>query len=65
MAADLAQVATELRARDEQDSRRAVAPLVPAGDAVVLDTTELDAEAAFAAAMAVIRQRMGEVAPPG
>ncbi|WP_431271743.1 (d)CMP kinase [Dankookia sp. P2] len=63
-AADLAQVAAELRARDEQDSRRAVAPLVPAADAVVLDTTHLDAEAAFAAAMAVIRQRLGEVAPP-
>jgi cytidylate kinase len=63
-AADLAQVAAELRARDEQDSSRAVAPLVPAADAVVLDTTSLDAEAAFAAAMAVIRQRLGEVAPP-
>jgi CMP/dCMP kinase len=63
-AADLAQVAAELRARDEQDSSRAVAPLVPAADAVVLDTTRLDAEAAFAAAMAVIRQRLGEVAPP-
>lgn len=62
--ADPAQVAAELRARDEQDSRRAVAPLVPAADAVVLDTTDLDADAAFAAAMAVVRQRMGEVAPP-
>ncbi|TDH60783.1 (d)CMP kinase [Dankookia rubra] len=64
-AADPAQVAAELRARDEQDSRRAVAPLVPAADAMVLDTTELDPEAAFATAMAVVRQRMGEVVPPG
>jgi cytidylate kinase len=62
-AADLGQVAAELRARDEQDSSRAVAPLVPAADATVLDTTSLDAEAAFAAAMAVIRQRLGEVVP--
>ncbi|MFC7477206.1 (d)CMP kinase [Dankookia sp. GCM10030260] len=62
-AADQVQVAAELQARDDQDSRRAVAPLVPAADAVVLDTTSLDAEAAFAAAMAVIRQRLGEVPP--
>lgn len=60
-AADPAQVLAELLARDAQDSRRAVAPLVPAADAVVLDTTALDAEAAFAAAMAVIRARLGEI----
>lgn len=63
-AADPGQVAAEMRARDAQDSSRAVAPLVPAADAAVLDTTDLDAEAAFAAAMALIRQRLGEVAPP-
>lgn len=33
--------ATALRARDEADSTRPVAPLRPAPDAVVLDTTEL------------------------
>jgi CMP/dCMP kinase len=62
-AADPAQVAAELRARDEQDARRAVAPLVPAADATVLDTTTLDAEAAFAAAMALVRERLGELPP--
>ncbi|TCZ56013.1 (d)CMP kinase [Roseicella aquatilis] len=62
-AADPAQVLAELQARDEQDSRRAVAPLVPAADAAVLDTTALDAEAAFAAAMAVITERLREVSP--
>jgi hypothetical protein len=30
----------------------------------VLDTTSLDAEAAFAAAMAIIRQRLGETGTP-
>ena len=59
IAADRAVVEAELRARDEQDSRRAVAPLQPAADATVLDTTRLDAEAAFAAAMAVVRARLG------
>ncbi|MDO9708885.1 (d)CMP kinase [Paracraurococcus lichenis] len=63
-AADPAQVLAELLARDEQDSRRAVAPLVPAADAAVLDTTELDAEAAFAAAMALVRERLGDTLPP-
>ncbi|MCO6415880.1 (d)CMP kinase [Siccirubricoccus sp. KC 17139] len=58
VAAELATVATEMAARDAQDSARAVAPLRPAEDAVVLDTTELDAEAAFAAALALVRERL-------
>jgi cytidylate kinase len=57
--ADLAVVAAELAARDEQDRQRATAPLKPAADATVLDTTTLDAEAAFAAAMALVRSRLG------
>jgi CMP/dCMP kinase len=36
--------------RDARDSRRQTAPLRPADDAFVLDTTHLDADAAFAAA---------------
>ncbi|MBN1107039.1 MAG: (d)CMP kinase [Deltaproteobacteria bacterium] len=35
------EVETELRKRDEQDSRRAIAPLVAAKDAVIIDTTSL------------------------
>jgi cytidylate kinase len=57
VAADPAQVLTEVRARDAQDSGRAVAPLRPAADAVLLDTSELDADAAFAAALDVLRAR--------
>lgn len=34
----------ELRARDERDSKRAVSPLRPAGDAHILDTTDLSVE---------------------
>lgn len=52
-----ARVLEEMRERDERDSKRSVAPLVPADDAVVLDTTQLDADAAFAAALAVISDR--------
>ncbi|HXP98377.1 MAG TPA: (d)CMP kinase [Telmatospirillum sp.] len=47
----------EMRDRDARDSARSVAPLVPAADAVVLDTSELDAEAVFAAAVQIISQR--------
>ncbi len=63
IAADPAVVEAELRARDEQDSARAVAPLKPAADATVLDTTALDAEAAFVAALAVVRARLPAVDP--
>ncbi|HZF76640.1 MAG TPA: (d)CMP kinase [Acetobacteraceae bacterium] len=58
VAADLAEVEAELRARDAQDSARAVAPLRAAEDAVTIDTTALDADAAFAQALAVVRARL-------
>lgn len=51
-------VLQDMKERDERDSARSVAPLVPADDAVVLDTTELDADAAFAAAVSLISQRL-------
>jgi cytidylate kinase len=50
-------VLQEMKDRDARDSARSVAPLVPAADAVLLDTTELDADAAFAAAVQIISQR--------
>ena len=45
-----AAVLEELRERDRRDADRAVAPMRIASDAWVLDTTDLDAQAAFAAA---------------
>lgn len=57
-AADPAQVLAELRARDEQDAARAVAPMKPADDAVLIDTTALDADAAFARAVEVVRGKI-------
>ncbi|MTJ84172.1 MAG: (d)CMP kinase [Telmatospirillum sp.] len=50
-------VLEEMRERDARDRARSVAPLVPAADAVVLDTTELDADAVFAKAVAIISGR--------
>ncbi len=40
--------------RDRRDSERPVSPLRPAEDALLLDTTELDIEKAFAAALDLI-----------
>jgi cytidylate kinase len=56
---ELVEVEAEMAARDAQDAGRSTAPMKPAADAVVLDTTELDAAAAFRAAMEVVRGRMG------
>lgn len=50
----LAEVAAEMAARDARDSERDVAPLRPAKDAVTLDTSALDADAAFAAALRIV-----------
>ena len=40
-----------MKDRDDKDSSRSIAPLEPAKDAYVLDTSSLDADAAFAAAL--------------
>ncbi|GHU06300.1 cytidylate kinase [Alphaproteobacteria bacterium] len=50
-------VLEDLRQRDAQDSARAVAPLVAAKDAVLLDTTDLDADQAFHRACAIVDER--------
>jgi len=47
-------VLQDLRERDARDRSRAVAPLVPAADAFVIDTTMQDVEAAFAIARAYV-----------
>jgi cytidylate kinase len=58
LAADPVEVAAEMRARDAQDAGRAAAPMKPAADAMVLDTTTLDADVAFATALALVRERL-------
>ena len=47
-------VLAELLRRDERDSRRTAAPLKPAPDAHLLDTTHLGIDAAFRAAVDII-----------
>jgi CMP/dCMP kinase len=48
------EVLAAIRGRDARDSGRAVAPLIPAKDAALLDTTHLDIEAAFRAALSIV-----------
>jgi cytidylate kinase len=52
------QVLQDLEHRDARDKARRTAPLVPADDAFVIDTTGLDADAAFAAAVAHVEARL-------
>jgi cytidylate kinase len=52
-------VLEDMKARDARDSQRSVAPLRPAADAFVLDTSALNAEQAFAKAVDHIRSKTG------
>jgi cytidylate kinase len=56
---DPAEVERDIRARDRQDAARAIAPLRPADDAVTVDTTALDRDAAFALVVREARTRLG------
>jgi cytidylate kinase len=49
-----ADVLADIHARDERDTGRDAAPLVMAKDAFLLDTSDLDADAAIAAAIAAV-----------
>jgi len=55
LSANLAALVEEIRARDDRDRNRAVAPLVPAEDALVVDSTHLSIEAVEARMMEFIR----------
>lgn len=49
-----ARVMQEMRERDARDSARQAAPLKPAPDATLLDTSEMDAEQVFRAALDIV-----------
>ena len=51
-------VLVDIRARDERDTNRAAAPLAQAPDALLLDTSELDVDAAIAEAVRLVEERL-------
>ena len=52
--ADFEQILQDVKKRDERDSNRAVAPLIPAENAHLLDTSKLDIEGAFQHAVSIV-----------
>ena len=53
-------VLADIRARDERDTKRAIAPLKAAADAILLDTSGLDRDAAIAAAVRLVQEQLGQ-----
>jgi cytidylate kinase len=60
IAADEAEILADIERRDERDRSRAVAPLAPAPDAHLLDTTHLDIDAAVRAAIDIVKAARAE-----
>ena len=50
-------VLAEIHARDQRDSKRAAAPLVPAGDATVIDTSAMTVTEVLEQALSIVRSR--------
>ena len=59
-----AAVLAEMRARDERDRTRAVSPLVPANDAVLIDSTALTLDQVIEAAENIVRGKLAASAQP-
>lgn len=55
--ANLTDLVADMQARDARDTSRAVAPLRPAPDALLLDTTHMDIDSAVQAVLAHYRSR--------
>jgi cytidylate kinase len=54
-------VLIDIHARDERDTSRATAPLAQAADALLLDTSDLDVDAAIAEAIRLVEERLAPV----
>jgi cytidylate kinase len=55
--AEFTAILADIRRRDERDQSRPNAPLKPAEDALILDTTHLDADATFRSALHIVEAR--------
>jgi cytidylate kinase len=63
MAAHYEDVLADIRARDARDSGREVAPLKPAPDSLILDTSELTSDEAIAEALRLAEERLARAEP--
>jgi cytidylate kinase len=63
MPAHYEDVLADIRARDARDASRPIAPLKPAADAIILDTSDLDREAAIAEAIRLVDDRLANTNP--
>lgn len=57
---DLEAVLRDIEQRDRNDSSRDIAPLRPADDAVMCDTTELDLDASLELIVDIVKQRIAD-----
>lgn len=55
----LEEVTEDMKKRDYQDSNRAAAPLIPADDAVILDTSDCDFEESLSRVCGIITEKTG------
>ena len=60
MPAHYDEVLADIHARDERDSTRETAPLKPAADAILLDTSAMDVDAAIAEAVRLAEERLAK-----
>ena len=54
------EILDQIQRRDQRDRDRADSPLKPADDALLLDTTDLDIDGAFDAAVGLIMRKIGQ-----
>ena len=52
-------VLEDLRERDERDAKRDAAPLVPADDAIIIDSSNMDANSVFVKVLDIIKSKIG------
>ncbi len=55
--ANLADLQATIKARDDQDMSRAVSPLIPADDAIVVDSTDMSIEEVYEAVMSCAKEK--------
>ena len=55
---EFSQVLQDMKERDERDANRATAPMKPADDAIVFDTSEMSIEDVLAYALKIIDEKI-------